>query len=102
MADLIEITSYDYGAHSSQGTGGSTWFIRLWSASGFLGSALFMKDATLLGAGKYVGGYVLYYDNGDLPWVVDMLRNEKPVYLSYDRGNAWLKTTQEPIGEGEI
>ncbi len=35
--------------------------------------------------------------------VVDILRNEKPIYMEWqDRGkNAYLGTAQEPVGEGE-
>lgn len=35
--------------------------------------------------------------------VVDMLRNEDPVYLTFSRGTgyAYLDTGHEPVGEGE-
>lgn len=35
--------------------------------------------------------------------VVDLLRNEKPIFLGWQDflGNAFLSTTQEPVGEGE-
>ncbi len=37
------------------------------------------------------------------PLIVDMLRNEAPVYLSYHSGSdtIFLSTSQEPVGEGE-
>jgi hypothetical protein len=35
-------------------------------------------------------------------WVLDLLRNEKPVYIwLYDSGQALLSTSAEPVGEGE-
>ena len=35
--------------------------------------------------------------------VVDLLRNEKPLFLEWQEGlkNAYLGTSQEPVGEGE-
>ncbi|RMG30851.1 MAG: hypothetical protein D6730_02025 [Bacteroidetes bacterium] len=35
--------------------------------------------------------------------VVDLLRNEKPIYLEWQEHlhHAYLSTTQEPVGEGE-
>ena len=33
--------------------------------------------------------------------VIDVLRNEKPVYIYFTAGRAFLGTSAEPIGEGE-
>lgn len=33
--------------------------------------------------------------------VIDTLRNEKPVYISFTNSKAMLTTSQEPVGEGE-
>lgn len=33
--------------------------------------------------------------------VLDVLRNEKPVYIYFTAGRAFLGTSAEPIGEGE-
>ncbi len=33
--------------------------------------------------------------------VIDVLRNEKPVYIYFAAGRAFLGTSAEPIGEGE-
>ena len=33
--------------------------------------------------------------------VLDVLRNEKPVYIYFAQGRAFLSTSKEPIGEGE-
>ena len=33
--------------------------------------------------------------------VMDVLRNEKPVYIYFASGRAFLGTSSEPIGEGE-
>ena len=33
--------------------------------------------------------------------VIDVLRNEKPIYIYFAAGRAFLGTSSEPIGEGE-
>jgi hypothetical protein len=33
--------------------------------------------------------------------VVDVLRNEEPIYFYFSMGHAFLTTTAEPIGEAE-
>ncbi|MGF1639666.1 MAG: hypothetical protein ACFCUO_01810 [Rhodospirillales bacterium] len=33
--------------------------------------------------------------------VLDVLRNEKPVYIYFAQGRGFLATSKEPIGEGE-
>jgi hypothetical protein len=33
--------------------------------------------------------------------VIDVLRNEKPVYIQFVHGHAVLQTSLEPVGEGE-
>ncbi|WDE02628.1 MULTISPECIES: hypothetical protein [Thalassomonas] len=33
--------------------------------------------------------------------VLDVLRNEKPVYVYYAQGRGFLSTSTEPVGEGE-
>jgi hypothetical protein len=50
--------------------------------------------------------YLLAYSYADLPVIVDMLRNETPVYLIVDPTgpvvNWRLSTFEEPVGEGEL
>lgn len=48
--------------------------------------------------------YFLHYRYADFPVILDMLRNEKPVYLVYmpeGANNSRLSTSYEPVGEGE-
>ncbi|MEI6757587.1 MAG: hypothetical protein FDX18_04820 [Chlorobium sp.] len=33
--------------------------------------------------------------------VLDVLRNEKPVYIYFAQGRGFLSTSMEPVGEGE-
>jgi hypothetical protein len=35
------------------------------------------------------------------PNVLDVLRNEKPVYVRFTRNRGFLSTSKEPVGEGE-
>lgn len=34
--------------------------------------------------------------------VLDILRNEKPVYIYFAQGRGFLSTSKEPVGEGEV
>jgi hypothetical protein len=51
-------------------------------------------------------GYIsCHYLAEDYPHVIDILRNEKPVYVEFEvrPGNiANIRTNAEPVGEGEI
>lgn len=77
------------------------------------------EDGSLLGAAYFhhnpdtmpntdsqsATGYVYcHYRSEDYPRVLDLLRNEKPVYLRYVAGGwniASIDTSLEPVGEGE-
>jgi hypothetical protein len=48
------------------------------------------------------GQHRLYYPFSSLPMVVDLLRNEKPVFLVWaGAAGSRLSTSPEPVGEGE-
>lgn len=51
-------------------------------------------------------GYIsCHYLAGDYPYVLDILRNEKPVFVEFEvsLGNmASIRTSAEPVGEGEV
>lgn len=102
--ESIEITSYQYYQFSTRedgakavctcsGTGGKTVYVYFYGGT-----------QTLLMAGKSGSRYSVYYRYSDMPNIIDMLRNEKPIYLHYvpeGTNNTRLSTTSEPIGEGE-
>jgi hypothetical protein len=109
--DVIEIKTYEYYVFSSRE---ATFFVNavilLYGAnSAFIGAVWFKKDNTAAlepAATTPEGWYRLYYSYVDLPVIIDMLRNEKPVYLIFDTSedsalNARISTLQEPVGEGE-
>lgn len=104
MSDVIEIEEYKYYTFSSRDSSTANTVVLFYGAEGYLGGAFFSTDsAPLQTAQKYPSGvYGLFYSYADLPGIIDMLRNEKPVYLIYNGDiNSRLSTMKEPVGEGE-
>ena len=72
-----------------------------------VGAAYFHLSQTTmpLGDTQKAGGYVsCHYLASDYPHIIDLLRNEKPVYVEFQAniGNiASIRTSAEPVGEGE-
>jgi len=79
--------------------------IMLSSDTSFYGYLHFLADGSELPqAKKQYGLFYMYYHQMDYLAIVDMLRNENPVYLIYnedDHKNCRITTMQEPVGEGE-
>jgi len=81
---------------------------RIWLKSGgrFVGQLVFRPNGAALPVDASAGGQVtLQYHLDDFHNVLDVLRNEKPVYLLYSGSGGGfengIQTTPEPIGEGE-
>jgi hypothetical protein len=79
---------------------------RIWlkSAGKFIGQLVFKADGATLPADAMVSGQVnIYYHLQDFANIVDMLRNEKPMYLLWagPTSENGVKTTAEPVGEAE-
>ena len=72
-----------------------------------VGAAYFHQDAaTMPGADtRKASGYIsCHYPAADYPQVLDILRNEKPVYVEFEAGAGnvtSIRTSAEPVGEGE-
>jgi hypothetical protein len=71
-----------------------------------IGQLIFHPDGSVLPADTAPGGQAnLHYHLENFENVIDLLRNEKPMYLLYSGSGPGfengIKTTQEPIGEGE-
>jgi hypothetical protein len=69
-----------------------------------IGAAYFHRDpATMPNADHQdPSGYLwCHYSWEDFPRVLDLLRNEKPVFVRYVDGIASITTSMEPVGEGE-
>jgi hypothetical protein len=105
MAEVVEITLYKYSVYSSR-DGYGKGVIRLYGSNGYIGFLAFMGgDQALPSARKYPEGwYGLYYRYDAFNDIVDMLRNESPVYLIYNpvgSHNSCISTSEEIVGEEE-
>lgn len=108
-ADTIDVRTYSYRFFSTRTEhvpGGAEVAVQVYDRAGrHVGALEFVGGSGPLPQAQNVGGlYHLYYRRTALPDVIDMLRNEKPVYLVYQpegADNSCLMTTNEPIGEAE-
>jgi hypothetical protein len=72
-----------------------------------IGAAYFhLSSATMPnGDAQKASGYIsCHYPAADYPQILDILRNEKPVYVEFEAniGNIGnIRTSAEPVGEGE-
>ena len=105
MAEVFEIKRYQYYDFSSRDSGSKSVAICTGDAGKtvyvhFIGSTGNLLEARKLDDNRFI----LYYRHSDMPNIVDMLRNEKPIYLIYvpeGTNNTRLSTGSEPVGEGE-
>ena len=81
---------------------------RIWLKNGgtFIGQLIFKPNGSALPPDATSGGQVnLYYHLDDFENALDLLRNEKPMYLLFSGSGPGfengIKTTEEAIGEGE-
>lgn len=85
--------------------------IYLFSSGSYVGTAIFAREGHTMRESRYYKGIIYYYAQGEqYERVLDLLRNEKPVYLRWtphsdpdepNDGNAYFLTNREPIGEEE-
>ena len=104
--EVKEIKSYSYLAYASRSsTNDIKAMIMVNAEVEFLGYINFMTNGRPLPKSvKQNGLYFFYYHFSDLPVVVDMLRNENPIFLIYvedNSNNCRISTTLEAVGEGE-
>jgi hypothetical protein len=77
---------------------------RIWLKNGgkYFSQLVFVRDESNLPQDT---AQSIYYRIGDLPTVIDLLRNEKPMYLLFSGSGSGfengIKTTAEPVGEDE-
>ncbi|PYS72248.1 MAG: hypothetical protein DMF69_08140 [Acidobacteria bacterium] len=73
-----------------------------------VGAAYFHHDSSTMPVADTMkgNGYIsCHYLAADYPHIIDLLRNEKPVFVEFEvkPGNiASIRTSAEPVGEGEI
>lgn len=108
---VIEIKKYDV-AYYAGGRNGAGYAYRAIIGlrdenDRLIGAAYFHRvNATMpVGDALKASGYVsCHYPSADYPHVLDLLRNEKPVYVEFEAGVgniASIRTSAEPVGEGE-
>jgi hypothetical protein len=108
---IIEIKKYDV-AYYAGGRNAAKYPYRAIiglrnDSDALVGAAYFHHDAaTMPGADTYKASGLIscHYPAEDYPQVLDLLRNEKPVYVEFEAraGNiANIRTSAEPVGEGE-
>ena len=81
--------------------------IALKNAGNYIGQLLFLPNGATLPADTVVNKQAqLYYHLEDFQNVVDLLRNEKPIYMYYNGSGGGfengIRTMSEKVGEGEI
>ncbi len=105
MAEVLEIKSYQYYTFSSRNSG-SKGVIACKTKEGKTVHVHFLEGASSLPPARKINDnqFMIYYSYSDMFNIVDMLRNESPVYLIHipeGNNNTRLSTDSEPVGEGE-
>jgi hypothetical protein len=85
--------------------------IYLYSSGKYVGSAYFARDGHTAPDCVYSAGIIYYHAQGEqYERVLDLLRNEEPVYLTWaphsdtaesNDGDAYVYSGREPVGEEE-
>lgn len=110
MPTIIEIKKYDVSIYAgAKNTGGYPYraVIGLRDENDrFVAGAYFHHSPETMPSAdtQRASGFIsCHYTATDYPQVLDILRNEKPVYVEFDeRTNvANVRTSAEPVGEGE-
>lgn len=101
--DSIELRGYQYELFASR-LANVLAHMRLYAEHGVVGHVEFLADGEPLPPAERPpsGQHRLYYPFSSLPMVVDLLRNEKPIFLVWaGAAGSRLSTSPEPVGEGE-
>jgi hypothetical protein len=81
--------------------------IALKNAGNYVGQMIFMPNGAALPADTVVNKQAqLHYHLDDFQNAIDLLRNEKPIYMYYNGSGGGfengIRTMSEKVGEGEI
>jgi hypothetical protein len=102
----FQVATYQYYNWSSRKTGKTNLILK--GAGGETCSVWFVEDpAASLPVAQQVAPnyYAFYYHHHQLPHLIDMLRNEKPITVLFNNdsgyNNSRISTSDEPVGEGE-
>jgi len=103
-ATSMEITEYKYGFLNSATFQDRRMVAHLYSDKDLIAIAYFQKEHRSPRVNNR-GTIHLFFPMEDAAGFIDMLRNEKPIYLHFDPKpqdpQAFVSTDREPIGEGE-
>jgi hypothetical protein len=104
----FQVASYNFYHWSSRNGGSSKTNLNLRGVSGEnVGVWFIQEENTALpqAVQHSAASFSLYYHRSQFEHIVDMLRNEKPIWVHFDNNNGWnnsrISTTDEPVGEGE-
>jgi hypothetical protein len=105
MADVLEIKNYQYHIFSSRATD-LKGVIACKTVDGKSINVHFLDNQNPLPTVQKSDDnqFMLYYQYKDMTAIIDMLRNEGPIYFIHvpdGKNNSRLSTGSEPIGEGE-
>jgi hypothetical protein len=77
--------------------------IALYGPTGSVAGYIRFNDPGMLFESDSQAGELIFMHlpSAMLQSVIDVLRNEKPVYLYFAQGRGFLSTSKEPVGEGE-
>ncbi len=102
----FQVVTYQYYDWSSRMTGKTNLILK--GAGGETCSVWFVESLTAsLPPAQQVAPnyYAFYYHHSQLEHLIDMVRNEKPIYVFFNNDNSFnnsrISTTDEPVGEGE-
>jgi len=102
----FQVDTYQYYDWSSRSSGKTN--LNLKGSGGETCSVWFVEDVTAdLPVAHEVAPdyYAFYYHHYQLDHLIDMLRNEGPIFVFFNNdsgfNNSRISTTDEPIGEGE-
>lgn len=101
---LIEISSYDYGYSGSKK--GDSPYINAHGADGKAAYLKFRDDSEPIPDGIAMGDpgrFTAFYPRSACCEIIDLLRNEKPVYFVWaNETTYYIGTSSEAVGEGEV
>jgi hypothetical protein len=106
LTEIKTVDNYSYMIYASRNNLTEVKAVFQLNGGGFsLGYLHFLADDIVLPKSKKLAGlFYFYYYESQLASVIDMHRNEKPIYLIYvedESNNCRLSTSMEPVGEGE-
>jgi hypothetical protein len=104
MAMATEITSYHilfYGGPDGYQTNRAQ--IAVFDPNGQAAGFIRFNDPGQVFESDYDGGGIIrmHLPSAMFENVLDVLRNEKPVYIHFAAGSGFLSTSKEPVGEEE-